>query len=125
MAVNLEDIAEGRPYRKGAYEFVMHALEFAMGRLDLPRHISGAELLEGIRLYALDEFGPMARHVLAHWGVTETRDFGVIVFDLVSHGVLAKTDEDDLADFEDGFDFETAFETDYYVDFGHPPRSED
>ena len=76
MKPSLESIAEGRPYRRGAYEFVMQALEFSMNRLDLPRHISGGELLEGIRLHALEEFGPIARHVLAHWGIHETRDFG-------------------------------------------------
>jgi uncharacterized repeat protein (TIGR04138 family) len=117
MKGQLEELAEGRPYAPEAYDFVMRGLEYAIHKLELPRHLTGTELLDGLRRFALHEFGPMARHVLEHWGVSASRDFGVIVFVLVDAGVLAKTDEDSIEDFEDGFDFEQVFERDYYLDF--------
>ena len=118
MQTRFETVAEQRPYRAEAYEFVMRALDQTLRGLDRPRHVSGRELVEGLRRFAKHEFGPLARHVLARWGVHSTRDFGAIVFDLVEHQVLAKTDEDDIADFEDVFDFAVEFEAEYYRD--HP-----
>lgn len=114
----LRKLVENRPYAPEAYEFTMQALDFTLRGLDSPRHVSGVELLEGIRGFAREEFGPLARHVLNAWGVHESRDFGAIVFDLVERGVLSRTDDDDIADFETGFDFHVAFERDYYRD--HP-----
>ncbi len=117
MEAQLEQLAEGRPYRPEAYDFVLRGLQHSIAELDRPRHLSGRELLGGLRDFALAEFGPMARHVLEQWGVRATRDFGSIVFDLVEAGILAKTDEDRLEDFEDGFDFDEVFERDYYKNF--------
>ena len=114
----LRKLVEDRPYAPEAYEFVMQALDFTLRGLETPRHVSGAELLGGIRAFAREEFGPMARHVLNTWGVHESRDFGAIVFDLVERGVLARTDEDDIHDFDHGFDFHVEFERDYYAQ--HP-----
>lgn len=118
MMPRLRRLVENRPYAPEAYEFTMQALDYTLQRLDAPRHVSGTELLDGIRACARDEFGPLARHVLNTWGVHESRDFGAMVFDLVERGVLARTDEDDIRDFDAGFDFEQAFERNYYVD--HP-----
>lgn len=120
MQGKLEELAAGRPYESEAYEFVMRALDFSIRRLPGPRHLSGAELLEGVRDFALQEFGPLARYVLAEWGVTGSRDIGTMVFDLVEAGVLLKTEEDRIEDFEEGFDFEEALERDYYRDFAQP-----
>lgn len=97
-----------------AYHFVREALEHTIKHFQKPlegpgRHVSGRELLEGIRQYALQEFGPLARTVLRHWGVNQSLDFGYIVFNLVEKGVLGKTEEDKLADFANGYDFEEAF----------------
>ncbi|HKK73419.1 MAG TPA: Minf_1886 family protein [Candidatus Krumholzibacteria bacterium] len=114
----LRKLVENQPYSPHAYEFVMQALDYTLRNLDEPRHVSGAELLDGIRRCAREEFGPMARHVLNTWGVYESRDFGAIVFDLVERGVLARTDDDDVRDFDDGFDFRTVFEREYYDE--HP-----
>lgn len=122
MQGKLEELAAGGPYAAQAYDFVMRALDFTIRRLATPRHLSGAELLEGVRVFALQEFGPMSRYVLSEWGVTSTRDVGTLVFDLVEAGVLSKTDEDSVEDFEGGFDFEVAFEQDYYRDFD--PRAD-
>ena len=73
------------------------------------RHVSGTELLEGIRRFALAEFGPLAMTVLNHWGISKTVDFGHLVFNLVEKGVLGKTSDDKLEDFADGYEFEHAF----------------
>lgn len=82
-------------------------------------HITGRELLEGIRDLALQQYGLMARHVFASWGITTTEDFGRIVFDLVDQGKMRKTDSDQLSDFYHVYDFEQALDRDYQcpVDF--------
>ncbi|MFZ0616916.1 MAG: Minf_1886 family protein [Chthoniobacterales bacterium] len=46
-------------------------------------HVMAGELLEGLRLQALREFGPMAVTVLEYWGVKSSRDVGQMVFNLV------------------------------------------
>ena len=110
----VEGIAERDPrYKPEAYSFLMLALNHTVALLDSPRHVSGQELLAGIRDYAIEQFGPMAKTVFHHWGVNATRDFGHIVFNLVQSGLLGKTDSDRIEDFTDGFDFETAFVTEY------------
>lgn len=115
MLPRIRKIADGRPYDAAAYDFVLRALEYTLHALPAPRHVSGQELLVGIVAFGKHEFGPMARHVLREWGVEASRDFGAIVFDLVAQGVLAKTDEDDLADFDPGLDLEAAFVREYYA----------
>jgi uncharacterized repeat protein (TIGR04138 family) len=110
-------------YRPDAYLFVREALDFTTKALKKPnrgpdKHVSGQELLEGIRRYALQEYGPMALTVLHTWGITRTDDFGEIVFNLVESGKLGKTDEDRREDFCGGYDFRAAFE------FPFLPRSD-
>lgn len=100
-------------YHETAYVFLLSALHFVLQRLDEPRHISGRELAEGARDLARERFGPMARTVLAHWGITSTVDLGEIVFALVDCGILIKQDDDGLHDFIDIFDFGEAFDEDY------------
>jgi len=101
-------------YAEDAYVFLREALDFTVKLLEKPvqgpqRHVSGQELLEGIRQYALREYGQMALRVLAHWGVRRTEDFGEIVFNLVETGVLGRTESDQRADFAGGYDFAEAF----------------
>ena len=100
-------------FHANAYLFTLSALHSVMERLEAPRHISGSELAEGVRLLALDRFGPMARTVLEHWGVHRTEDLGDIVFTLVECGVLTKQDEDSRDDFRDVYDFEEEFDRNY------------
>lgn len=100
---------ENPRYAAEAYLFTLAALHFTIAALPTPRHITGQELLAGIRQYALDQFGPMARAVLEHWGVRVTEDFGQMVFALVEAKVLRKTDADSLEDFRGGYDFDDAF----------------
>ncbi|HVP39708.1 MAG TPA: Minf_1886 family protein [Candidatus Saccharimonadales bacterium] len=110
----VESIVERDPrYRPEAYSFVMLALGFTVASLDAPRHVTGQELLEGIRRYALQEFGPMAKTVFEHWGIQRTADFGRVVFNLIEAGLLGKTETDRPEDFEGGYDFEAAFVRDY------------
>ncbi len=96
-------------YSIDAYLFVREGLDHTVRKLKKPRHVSGQELLEGMREYALQEFGPVAKRVLSEWGINECVDFGNIVFNLVNEGLLGKTDEDSIEDFMDGYDFHEAF----------------
>ena len=102
-------------YKFEAYSFVMAGLHHTVSKLKKPRHVSGKELLEGIREYALDQFGPMARTVLNYWGIHKTVDFGKIVFALVEIGILRKQAEDKLVDFENIYDFKKAFDQGYEI----------
>lgn len=106
----VEDICEEDPrYKADAYEFVMQGLNFTQARLKREGHVSGHELTEGMRDFAIEQFGPMAKTVLNHWGVSKTQDFGNIVFNMIKKQILAKTESDSLEDFKDVFDFEAAF----------------
>ena len=101
-------------YTPEAYLFVRQALDTTVKALDKPkegpgRHVTGQELLEGIRLFTVQEFGPMSLTVLHTWNIYETDDFGNIVFNLVESGVLGSTSEDSKADFSEGYDFDEAF----------------
>ncbi len=98
-----------RRYRPEAYCFVLAGLTFTVKQLAEPRHITGQELLEGLRLFGLDQFGPMTAQVFEHWGICSTEDFGQIVFKLVEAQLLRKTEEDSLEDFKKGYDFSFAF----------------
>lgn len=72
-------------------------------------HVTGPELLEGLRLYALDQFGPLTKTVLNAWGVKRCRDFGDIVFNLIEYNVFSKSNNDQREDFSDIYTFEEAF----------------
>ncbi len=74
-----------------------------------PRQITGSELSDGLREYALQQFGPLTMTVLHRWGVHTTRDFGEMVFVLLEARLLGKTDEDRIEDFDDLYSFEEAF----------------
>ena len=106
-------------YARGAYFFLRQALDFSIKemqeqeKLDQSRHLSGQQLLEGIRIFALEQYGPMASSVFDHWGIRNCRDFGNIVFNLVDCHVLGKTDNDCPEDFDNGYDFKVAFEKPY------------
>lgn len=97
-------------YKPEAYLFLLAALHVTVSSLPEPRHVTGQELLEGIRLHALDQFGPLTRQVFEHWGIQETVDFGHIVFSLVEAKLLGKTEEDSIADFQNVYDFSEAFD---------------
>jgi uncharacterized repeat protein (TIGR04138 family) len=79
------------------------------GEEDESRHVSGRQLCLGLRDYAIMRYGVLAKTVLNHWGVRTTEDFGKIVFALVDVGLMRKTDEDTLEDFQGVFDFDEEF----------------
>lgn len=132
MTTTSRAIRRATGYHPNAYHFVYQALRFTQLRLKRtvpegladgdPRvddaHLSGTELLQGIRAFALDQFGLLTRTVFRRWGIRATDDFGYIVFELVERGEMSKTDRDQLSDFFDVYDFGKVFDRDYRVDVG-------
>jgi uncharacterized repeat protein (TIGR04138 family) len=104
-------------YDRKAYAFLREGLDYAVKELkkkDAERaknslHITGAELLMGLRVYALDQYGPLAMTVLGSWGLTRCGDFGDMVFNLIEYNVFSKTDQDKKEDFAEVYTFEDAF----------------
>lgn len=101
-------------YHRDAYHFVREGLDHTQKMIGRSakedvRHVSGEELLSGIRDYALKHYGPMALTLLEEWGVRSCRDFGEIVFNMIESNLLAKTDNDSLDDFKEYFTFDEAF----------------
>ena len=106
----VEEICVRDPrYKADGYEFVLQALSFTQKKFQKEGHVSGKELLEGIREFALQQYGPMVKMVLDHWGITQTSDFGNIVFNMIEKRLLAKTEKDSCRDFENVYDFQEAF----------------
>jgi uncharacterized repeat protein (TIGR04138 family) len=113
-------------YHPRAYDFVFRALRHSQETLDRgvdgltsetdDAHISGQELLDGIRRLALSEFGLLTTTVFRHWGVNSTDDFGRIVFEMIECGKMKKTDRDQLSDFFGVYDFEDVFDREYCFD---------
>ena len=102
-------VRKDRRYKPEAFLFVLAALHYTVSSFPETRHVTGQELLGGIRLYALDQFGPLTTQVFEYWGVTCTEDFGHIVFLLVTVKLLGKTAEDSIEDFREIYDFAEAF----------------
>ncbi|HWL15533.1 MAG TPA: Minf_1886 family protein [Opitutus sp.] len=108
---------EDSRYDRKAYEFVRLGLDHTVKELKKKegaravrsRHVSGPELLDGLRVYALEQFGPLAKMVLNSWGVGQCSDFGEIVFNLIEYNVFSKTDNDRREDFAGLYSFEDAF----------------
>ena len=116
-------VAEVGLYPMEAYLFVQNGLSYTVQKIhgdesdpNKSRHVGGRELCEGLREYALMNWGMLARTVLARWGINKTVDFGRIVFALVDNQYMQKTDEDTIEDFRDVFDFKRAFEGEYKIE---------
>jgi uncharacterized repeat protein (TIGR04138 family) len=97
------------------YFFVRHGLDYLVKKraeesqqaAGTPhQHISGRQLLEGLREYALSEYGPAAYALLTRWGIQKSSDFGDIVFSLIAENMLGKSPNDRREDFDNGFDLE-------------------
>ncbi len=118
-AVN-QIVSEDPRYAPEAYEFVSKAVVFTMLNLGKDKtanhHVTGRELLEGFRQYAIQEFGPMAGDILKSWGLTDSTAVGNVVFNLVNRQLLGKNENDNISDFKDGFDFEKAFSEPFKMD---------
>jgi len=116
---SLEDLVRGEgSYPLAAHLFVFEALDYTAklysrnrdSEQEDERHVTGQQLLEGARQLALEQFGYMAKAVFDGWGIRETADVGRIVFFLVDHGLMGKTDRDHMADFAEQYDFRKAFD---------------
>ncbi|MBK9187938.1 MAG: hypothetical protein IPM33_03180 [Phycisphaerales bacterium] len=105
------------PFPLSAYQFVREGLAHTVKMIhgeggapdDETRHVSGQQLCQGLRDYAVRRYGLMARTVMRNWRITSTRDFGRIVFAMIDAGLMRKTEDDSLDDFEGVFDFDEAF----------------
>ena len=96
-------------YPLEAYLFIFDALDFTLRRIGERRHVSGQELCCGIRDLAIDKFGPLAQVVMSQWQVSETADFGNMVFDLIGADLMGKTEDDNSEDFARVYDLGEAF----------------
>jgi uncharacterized repeat protein (TIGR04138 family) len=113
-----ELLRRDRRYHRDAYFFVFEALRYAQEQRGFDtslspeaedeeqRHVTGQQLCEAIRSYALQQYGLLARSVLNTWGVRSTGDFGEIVFNLIDIGQMKKTESDRRQDFDNVFDFD-------------------
>ena len=127
-------LKEDSRYKYEAYQFIREALQFAHENLPemtrvvadepysktRPRHITGQQLCEACRQYAIDQYGYLARLVLSSWGINSTSDFGEIVYNLIRIEQMRKSDSDRREDFDDVYSFDGAFEPDFAL-----PRSSD
>jgi uncharacterized repeat protein (TIGR04138 family) len=116
----MEVVRRDPRYALEAYEFVFEALSHTQKLLDrsppeeigsevgAEHHVSGPELLEGVRDLALREFGLMARTVFKVWGINRTDDFGEIIFNMIEAKLLCKTDRDRREDFHAVYDLDEA-----------------
>jgi len=102
-------ISKDSRYHHDAYEFVLKALYFTQNKLKISGHVTGRELSEGIKKYALEQYGPMAKTVLTHWGVNSTLDLGCVVYNMIEAGLMKRSEQDSLSDFKDVYDFKQAF----------------
>lgn len=137
-------LQEDRRYKFEAYAFLFEALHYAQNVLrmgaespseplpDQPaeedceerqpeRHVTGQELCEAVRQYALEQYGYMAKTVLNSWGIHGTGDFGEIVFNLIRIGQMRKTPSDTRVDFENVYDFDAAFKDGFKIK--HPDEA--
>jgi uncharacterized repeat protein (TIGR04138 family) len=109
-------------YPLEAYHFVQQGLAYTIHRIygsikrpDSTRHVTGQQLCHGLRELACKKWGFLAQAVLQKWNITETIDFGRIVFSLARHNVMATTQEDSIEDFRNVYQFSKAFEDSYRI----------
>jgi uncharacterized repeat protein (TIGR04138 family) len=112
-----------------AYEFLCQALPYTYKMLGIPeqeaavdaetqsiRHVTGQELSEGVRRFALEQFGMMAYTVLRQWGIHSTSDIGEMVYRLIDGGLWRKSESDRKEDFDELYDFAQVFVHEYRID---------
>lgn len=122
----LQLLASDVRYKLEAYQFVRDGLAYAQEVLELGNppaseeeqpepHLSGQELCHAIRMYAIDQFGYMAKMVLNNWGISSTNDLGEIVYNLIEIGMMKKSEEDRREHFDGVFDFDVAFVEQFHI----------
>ena len=117
-------------YKLDAYLFVRDGLTYAQDVLHVgadkdevessleaerEKHLTGQQLCEALRKYALDQYGYMAKTVLNSWGLTSTSDFGEVVYNMIGEKLMKKSESDQRKDFDDIFDFEAAFQQNFDI----------
>lgn len=111
----VELIVEKNPkFHRDAYFFLRDVLEHTASedkklRESRSRHVTGQELLEGVRKVALAQFGPMVLTVFDAWGIRRGEDFGEMVYSLIDAGFFRKSPQDSPEDFSGGYTFHEAF----------------
>jgi uncharacterized repeat protein (TIGR04138 family) len=127
-------LTEDRRYKIDAYQFLGAGLEHAQEVLGLGkpgprprakdaeeeddrpvRHVTGQDLCVALKHLAHEQYGYMARLVLASWGIRSTSDFGEIVYNLIKIGKMSKSDSDRREDFDNVYDFEQAFLKEFVI----------
>lgn len=121
-------LAKDMRYSREAYIFLREALDFSRklasgNNQEKTRHVTVHKLLEGIRQFALQQFGPMSAMVLDEWGVKSCSDFGEIVFSMAGTGLLEITERDKRADFDNGYDFTEAFQKPFWPQSKSLPKT--
>ena len=134
MSKSLLEVAQSTKYPIEAFVFLKKGMDFTVDRLHGPlepkeelaaaraaeaghdpdpvimnRHVTGQQLCHGLRDFAIDQYGLLARAVLARWNIHRSDDFGHIVYAMVNAELLRTTEGDRLEDFADVFEFEDAF----------------
>lgn len=117
----VELLQQDQRFHIEAYQFVREALSYAQEIMRFPgeeglegeHHITGQQLCEAIRKYSLDQYGFMSKTVLNSWGVHKTGDFGEIVYNLIRIKHMKKSESDRREDFDDVYDFASAFEPEF------------
>ncbi len=111
-------VEDGR-YKAAAFQFLSEGLNYTVEKLkpksadDCLTHVTGRQLCLGLLDLARKRWGLMAFFVLKYWNITETRDFGEIVFLLIENHDMRKQPTDNIDDFDEVFDFTIAFRTEY------------
>ena len=120
-------LKEDSRFKYEAYQFIRESLQYAHEHLPelsktaagesfgrhRPKHITGQQLCEACRMYAIDQYGYLAELVLGSWGVKSTSDFGEIVYNLIRIEQMRKSDSDRREDFDDVYAFDGAFEPEF------------
>ena len=85
-----------------AYYFISEAVAFTVSRIKERRHVAAWELLDGIRAFAAEKYGAVARSVLTDWGMIMEDDAGEVVYLLIGVGLLRASEDDSPEDFKTG-----------------------
>jgi len=111
-------IAQDPRFDREAYVFLRDALDFTIKQLkknkeDVSRHVTPMQLLDGVRQFAIKEFGPMVLTVFSYWRIRHCEDIGEMVFNLIKIGIFGKTETDTIDQFRNCYDFDEAFAAPY------------
>ena len=123
-----ELLERDRRYKPDAYAFVREALNYAQQKMGVGRyphenneepppeaHLTGQQLCEAIRKFAIEQYGYLAKLVLGNWGISCTSDFGEIVYNMIEIELMKKSDQDRREDFDDCYDFDEVFQQNFEV----------